>query len=72
MVFGGGSVVFRVFGLTAVLDISNKSRVTIPDGVGNGLGTAVREEHVVSEKVNKQLTSANCKQTADFAKLTVR
>ena len=57
---GGGGVVLGVFGLTAVLNISNKSRVTISNGVGDSLGTAVREEDVVSRK-SKQI----CKQTAD-------
>ena len=47
---GGGGVVFGVFGLTAVLNISNKSRVTISNGVGDSLGTAVREEDMVSRK----------------------
>ena len=66
---GSGGVVFGVFGLTAVLHISNESRVTISNGVGNSLGTAVREEDMVSRKkvnkfVNKQLI--NCKQTADL------
>ena len=48
VVFGGG--VFGVFGLTAVLHIGNESRVTISNGVGNSLGTAVREEDMVSRK----------------------
>ena len=47
---GGGGVVFGVFGLTAVLNISNESRVTISNGVGNSLGTAVRKEDMVSRK----------------------